>query len=73
MVIAVITFGVRGKDRDWMPRWQQNWYGWSFILAVVSCFLQVIVGKILNLTIIIINFRKFSLKIIKIKRFDLVI
>ncbi len=47
MGIAVITFGVRGQDRDWMPRWQQNWYGWSFILAVVACILETIVGAIL--------------------------
>lgn len=47
MAIAVITFGVRGKDRDWMPRWQQNWYGWSFIVAIVSCILEIIVGFVL--------------------------
>ena len=40
-----------------MARWQQNWYGWSFILAVVSFFLQVIVGKILNL----INNEKYNI------------
>ena len=47
MGISVITFAVRGKDRDWMPRWQQNWYGWSFVVAVVSCFLQALVGFVL--------------------------
>lgn len=47
MGIAVITFAVCGKDRDWMPRWQQNWYGWSFIVAVVSCILETIVGFVL--------------------------
>jgi hypothetical protein len=45
MAIAVITFGIRGKDRDWMPRWQQNWYGWSFIVAVTACIIQFVVGK----------------------------
>jgi hypothetical protein len=44
MAIAVITFGIRGKDRDWMPRWQQNWYGWSFIVAVTACIVQFVVG-----------------------------
>jgi hypothetical protein len=45
--IAVITFGMRGKDRDWMPRWQQNWYGWSFIVACIACFFQVAAGLVL--------------------------
>ncbi len=48
MGIAVITFGVCGKNRDWMPRWQQNWFGWSFIVAIVACILETIVGKYLN-------------------------
>jgi hypothetical protein len=47
MMISVITFAVRGKDRDWMPRWQQNWYGWSYSVAVSACILQIIVGFIL--------------------------
>ncbi len=45
MGIAVITFGVCGKNRDWMPRWQQNWFGWSFIVAIVACILETVVGK----------------------------
>ena len=47
MGIAVLVFGLKGKNRDWMPRWQQNWYGWSFHIAVASCFLETIVGFIL--------------------------
>jgi len=47
MAIAVITFGVRGKDRNWMPRWQQNWFGWSFHVAICACLLQFLIGGIL--------------------------
>jgi hypothetical protein len=47
MTIACITFGLKGKNRDWMPRWQQNWYGWSFHIAVACCILEYIVGFIL--------------------------
>ena len=47
MLIAVITFAVRGKDRNWMPRWQHNWYGWSYVVAVISCVLEIIIGAIL--------------------------
>ena len=49
MGISVITFAVCGKNRDWMPRWQQNWYGWSFIVAVVTCILETIIGNIQNI------------------------
>jgi hypothetical protein len=45
MLIAVLTFGMRGKDRNWMPRYQQNWYGWSFMVAVVCCILEFLVGE----------------------------
>ena len=44
MGIAVVTFAVCGRNRDWMPRWQQNWFGWSFIIAVVTCILETILG-----------------------------
>jgi hypothetical protein len=47
MCIACITFGVKGKNRDWMPRWQENWYGWSFMIAIVACILEFLVGFIL--------------------------
>ncbi len=45
MAIAVITFGVRGKDRNWMPRFQQNWFGWSFTVAIITCLLEFISGQ----------------------------
>ena len=45
MLIAVLTFGLRGKDRNWMPRFQQNGFGWSFTIAIVSCILEFAVGK----------------------------
>lgn len=47
MLISVIIFGLRGKDRGWMPRWQDNWYGWSFIVAIVACVLQNLVASVL--------------------------
>jgi hypothetical protein len=40
MLITVLTFGVRGKDRNWMPRWQHNWFGWSFSVAIIACMLE---------------------------------
>jgi len=36
--IAVIIFGIRGDDRDWMPDPEHNFLSWSFALAVVACF-----------------------------------
>jgi hypothetical protein len=45
MGIAVITFGLKGKNRDWMPRWQHNWYGWTFHVAVATCILETVVGQ----------------------------
>lgn len=59
MAISVITFGARGKDRNWMPRWQQDWYGWSFIVAIVACSLQNIAG-------IILIFEGTNMKLVKI-------
>lgn len=47
MTIAVLVFGICGRNRDWMPRWQQNWFGWSFKVAIVSCILEYVVGGIL--------------------------
>lgn len=35
-LIAVITFGARGDGRDWMPNWEHNNMGWSFVLACVG-------------------------------------
>ena len=34
--IAVVTFGIRGDDRDWMPDPEHNFLSWSFGLAVVG-------------------------------------
>ena len=45
MGVAVIVFALNGKRRDWMPRWQQNWYGWSYIVAVVTCIIETVIGK----------------------------
>ena len=36
--IAVIVFGIKGDDRDWMPDPEHNFLSWSFALAVVGCF-----------------------------------
>ena len=36
--IAVIIFGVRGDDQDWMPDSEHNLFSWSFALAIVGCF-----------------------------------
>lgn len=36
--IAVIVFGIRGDDRDWMPGHEHNFLSWSFGLAVVGAF-----------------------------------
>uniref|UniRef100_U5EFK3 Putative conserved plasma membrane protein n=1 Tax=Corethrella appendiculata TaxID=1370023 RepID=U5EFK3_9DIPT len=38
-LIAVITFGANGDNRDWMPNWEHNDMGWSFALAVIGVFL----------------------------------
>jgi hypothetical protein len=38
--IAVIIFGVRGDDRDWMPDHDHNFLSWSFGLAVVGVFFE---------------------------------
>lgn len=49
MLIAVLTFGTRGKDRNWMPRFQQNWFGWSFTVAIVACILEFVGGKLIRI------------------------
>lgn len=36
--MAVIIFGIRGDDRDWMPDPESNYLSWSFAFAVVGCF-----------------------------------
>lgn len=36
--IAIIIFGIRGDDRDWMPDHEHNFLSWSFGLAVVGTF-----------------------------------
>lgn len=45
MGVAVIVFALNGKRRDWMPRWQQNWYGWSYVVAVVTCIIETVIGE----------------------------
>lgn len=42
--IAVIVFGIKGDDRDWMPDPEHNFLSWSFALAVVGCFCHWIAG-----------------------------
>jgi len=37
---AVIVFGIKGDDRDWMPDPEHNFLSWSFALAVVGAFFQ---------------------------------
>lgn len=44
MLATVILFGIAGRRRDWMMNWQFNWFGWSFILAIISCILHLIVA-----------------------------
>ncbi|KAH9510807.1 hypothetical protein DERF_009313 [Dermatophagoides farinae] len=36
--LAVIIFGIRGDDRDWMPDHEHNFLSWSFGFAVVGAF-----------------------------------
>lgn len=36
--IAVVVFGIKGDDRDWMPDPEHNFLSWSFGLAVVGAF-----------------------------------
>ena len=36
--IAVVVFGIKGDDRDWMPDPEHNFLSWSFALAVVGVF-----------------------------------
>ena len=38
--IAVIVFGIKGDDREWMPDPEYNFLSWSFGLAIVGCFFQ---------------------------------
>ncbi|RWS12546.1 claudin domain containing protein-like protein [Dinothrombium tinctorium] len=38
--IAVIVFGIKGDDREWMPDPEHNFLSWSFALAVIGSFLQ---------------------------------
>ena len=45
MLITVLIFGVHGKDRNWMPRWQHNWFGWSFSVAIIACMFEFTAGK----------------------------
>ena len=42
--IAVVVFGIKGDDRDWMPDPEHNFLSWSFALAVVGCFCHWIAG-----------------------------
>jgi hypothetical protein len=41
MFVTVILFGIYGRRRDWMMNWQFNWFGWSFILAIVACIIHI--------------------------------
>lgn len=43
-VIACIIFGVRGDGRDWMPNWQHNHLGWSYVTAVFGSWILIIGG-----------------------------
>ncbi|XP_054161055.1 uncharacterized protein LOC128959138 isoform X2 [Oppia nitens] len=38
--IAVLIFGIRGDDRDWMPDHDHNFLSWSYGLAVVGVFFE---------------------------------
>lgn len=42
--IAVVTFGVRGDNRDWMPSPHFNHFSWSFALAVIACLAELTAG-----------------------------
>ncbi|RWS21338.1 uncharacterized protein B4U80_11138 [Leptotrombidium deliense] len=40
LTIAVIIFGIKGDDREWMPDPEHNFLSWSYALAVIGTFLQ---------------------------------
>ncbi|RWS31635.1 claudin domain containing protein-like protein [Leptotrombidium deliense] len=38
--VAVIVFGIKGDDADWMAHSEHNFLSWSFALAVVGTFFE---------------------------------
>jgi hypothetical protein len=41
--LAVVIFGAKGNtDPDWMPNPHHNYYSWSFGLAVVATFAEIV-------------------------------
>ena len=51
--IALVLFGIDGDSRVWMPNWEQNDIGWSYVVAVagtialyISGVLYVIEGRV---------------------------
>lgn len=45
--IAVIIFACLGNTDGWMPGHANNFFGWSFIMAVVGSVLTIIAGALL--------------------------
>lgn len=41
-VLAVIIFGVKGNTEGWMPGHDNNFFGWSYVVAIVGSILMVI-------------------------------
>ncbi|XP_016659524.1 uncharacterized protein LOC107883632 [Acyrthosiphon pisum] len=42
--IALIIFGVYGKNRQWMPHWEHNDIGWSYGVAVAGTIALYVSG-----------------------------
>ncbi|KAI3380202.1 hypothetical protein SNEBB_003451 [Seison nebaliae] len=41
LLTTIIIFAVRAKDRDWMPRHEKNFYGWSYGVCVAATFVSL--------------------------------
>lgn len=42
--IAIYIFGANGDGRVWMPNWEHNNMGYSYVCAVIGVILQYISG-----------------------------
>lgn len=48
MFTALLIYGANGSNKEWMPRFEDNYYSWAYWSQIGASFLTLISGTILN-------------------------
>ncbi len=44
MFTALLIYGANGSNKDWMPRYEDNYYSWAYWAQIGASFLSLIAG-----------------------------